>query len=106
MLQANHLNEHRDHKRRVRRRTEGAEGDYNPIGRTKSTNQTPQSSQGLSNQQKCIHGEIAWFQLQMWQSTALSGINGREGPWSCGVLLYQHGMLGFEGGVVGGVSPS
>jgi hypothetical protein len=31
----------------VRERTEGAERVYNPIGRTISTIQTPQSAQGL-----------------------------------------------------------
>jgi hypothetical protein len=37
-------------------RTEGAEGDCNPIGMTKvSTNWTPQSSQGLSQEPKSIH---------------------------------------------------
>jgi hypothetical protein len=38
-------------------RTEGAEGDCNPIGRTTiSTNQSPQSSQGLKRQPKNTHG--------------------------------------------------
>jgi len=41
----------------VRKRTEGAEGVCNPIGRTTiSTNQTVQSSQGLNHQPKSIHG--------------------------------------------------
>jgi hypothetical protein len=39
------------------RRTEVAEGVYNPIGRTTvSTNQTTQSSQGLNHQPKNTHG--------------------------------------------------
>jgi hypothetical protein len=44
---------------RVKGRTEGAEGVCNPIGRTTiSTNQTPQSSQGLNHQPKSIHGLV------------------------------------------------
>jgi hypothetical protein len=59
ILTANHLTEPRDPNRRVRGRTEGTEGNYNIIGRkTVSTNQTPQSSQGLNHQPKCIHGGI------------------------------------------------
>ena len=37
---------------------EGAEGDYNPIGRTISTNWTPWSSQSLNHQAKTTHGWI------------------------------------------------
>jgi hypothetical protein len=45
---------------RVRGRTEGAEGDYNPIGKTTvSTNWTPQSSQRLSQKPK----EHTWADL-------------------------------------------
>jgi hypothetical protein len=41
----------------VRERTEGAEGACNHIGRTTiSTNQTSQSSQGLSHQPRSTHG--------------------------------------------------
>jgi hypothetical protein len=40
-------------------RGEGSEEDYNLIGRTTiSTNQTPQSSQGLSHQPKSTHGLV------------------------------------------------
>jgi hypothetical protein len=40
----------------VRERTEGAKGVYNPVGKTTiSTNQTPQSSQGLNHQPKSTH---------------------------------------------------
>jgi hypothetical protein len=44
MLTANHWAEHRVLNRGVRERTEGVEGVCNPIGRTISTNQTPQNS--------------------------------------------------------------
>jgi len=38
-------------------KTEGAEGVCDPIGRSAmSTNQTPQSSQGLNHQPKSTHG--------------------------------------------------
>jgi hypothetical protein len=41
----------------VRKRTEGVGGVCSPTGRTAiSTNQTPQSSQGLSHQQRSTHG--------------------------------------------------
>jgi hypothetical protein len=54
---AKHWAELRDPYGKIRGRTEGAEGDCNPIGRkTISTNWTPQSSQGLSYQVKSIHG--------------------------------------------------
>jgi hypothetical protein len=43
---------------RAKERTEGAEGDYNPIGRTMSTNRVTQSSQGLNLQPIIIHGKI------------------------------------------------
>jgi hypothetical protein len=39
-----------------RGRTEGAEGDCNPIGRTISTNRINQSSQGLNHQLKSTQG--------------------------------------------------
>jgi hypothetical protein len=53
-------------------RIEGAEEVCNLIGRTTiSTNRTPQSYQGLSQQ------------LHMKQRMSLSGINGMRGPWSC-----------------------
>jgi hypothetical protein len=41
---------------RTRGRTEGAEGDCNPIGRTVSTGQRIQSFQRLNHQPKSIHG--------------------------------------------------
>jgi hypothetical protein len=55
MLEANHQIEHGDGNGGVRERTEGAEGVCNPIGRTLSTNQTFQSSQGLNHKPKSIH---------------------------------------------------
>jgi hypothetical protein len=46
MLTANHWTEHGKPNGEVRERKEGAEGVYNPIGRTTvSINQIPQSSQ-------------------------------------------------------------
>jgi hypothetical protein len=56
MLTANHWIEHGVPNGGVRERTEGAEGVCNPIGRTVSTNQTTQSSQGLNQQPKSTHG--------------------------------------------------
>jgi hypothetical protein len=51
MLTANHCTECGVPSREVRERTEGAEEVCNLIGRTSiSTNQIPQSSQGLSHQ--------------------------------------------------------
>jgi hypothetical protein len=44
-LIANHRIKPRDPNGRAKGRTEEAEEDCNPIGRTISTNQTPQSSQ-------------------------------------------------------------
>jgi len=43
---------------RARGRTEGDEGDYNPIGRAISTNWTTQSSHGLNHQPKRKHRGI------------------------------------------------
>jgi hypothetical protein len=40
MLTAKHWTKHRIPKERVRGRTEGAEGDFNSVGRTLSTNRT------------------------------------------------------------------
>jgi hypothetical protein len=52
----------------------------NPIGRkTISTNQNPQSSQGLSHQPKSTPGSSC---IYIYPMMALSGINGRRGPWS------------------------
>ena len=42
----------------VKEKTEGAEGVCNPIVRTISTNQTIQSSQGLSQQPRSTQGSI------------------------------------------------
>ena len=57
MLAANNWTEQVFPNRGVRGRTEEAEGVCNPIGRTTiSTNQTPQSSQGLNPQPKNAPG--------------------------------------------------
>ena len=58
MLTANNLAEHEEPNGGVRGRAEGAERVCNPIGRktTISTNQKPQSSQGLNHQLKNTHG--------------------------------------------------
>jgi hypothetical protein len=57
MFAANHWTEHEVHNGKMREWIVGAEGVYNPIGRTTSTNQMPQCSQGLNHQPKSIHGE-------------------------------------------------
>jgi hypothetical protein len=58
ILRANHQTEPGDHNGRARRRTEGAEGNCNPIGRTISTNGTTRGFPELNHQPKSIHGEI------------------------------------------------
>jgi hypothetical protein len=57
MLETNHGTEYGVLNGGVREKTEEAKGVCNPIGRTTiSTNQTPQSSQGLNHQAKSTHG--------------------------------------------------
>jgi hypothetical protein len=52
----NHWREARDANGRIRGRTEGVEGECNPIGmKTLSINHILQSSQGLRNQPKSIN---------------------------------------------------
>ena len=67
--------------------TEGADKVCNSIGRaTISTNQNPQSSQGLNHQTRSAQGGT-------YDSScicALSGIYGREGLWSYEGLIPQH----------------
>jgi hypothetical protein len=58
MLVQNHCNEREDHNGGVTGRIEGVEVVCNPIGKTTiTTNQMPQSSQGLNHQQKSTHRE-------------------------------------------------
>jgi hypothetical protein len=52
ILTVNHQTEPLDPNGRARGRTEGAEGDCSPTGRTISTNWTTQSSQNLNYQLK------------------------------------------------------
>jgi hypothetical protein len=59
ILTANNWTEPRDPNGRARGRTERAEGDFNLIGRTMSTNQTTQSSQRLIHQPKSMEGSNA-----------------------------------------------
>jgi hypothetical protein len=60
MLAANYLTEHRIPNGGARESTEGAKAVCIPIGGTISTNQIPQTSNGLNHQQKsthrCTHG--------------------------------------------------
>jgi hypothetical protein len=59
ILTINLWTEPRDPNGGVRERTEKAEGNCNPIGRTTiSTNQTTQSSQRLNHQPRSIYGGI------------------------------------------------
>jgi hypothetical protein len=58
MLGANCQTEVEDCGRGSGWRTEGAEGDCNPIGRTMSAGQTIQCSQGLDYQPKSVQGGI------------------------------------------------
>ena len=62
--------------------TEGAKGAYNPIGRTTiSGNQTAPHPLKLP-WTKSATKEYTWLQLHTKQRMALSGINGKRGPWS------------------------
>jgi hypothetical protein len=59
ILAANHQTYHRDANGVVRGMIKGAQGVCNSIGRTTiSTNENPQSSQGLNHQPKITHGRI------------------------------------------------
>jgi len=58
MLGANHQTELRDPGGGAGRRTEGAEGDSNPIGRITSAGQTTQCFQGLDHQPRSVQGGI------------------------------------------------
>jgi len=55
ILTVNHQTEPEDPNGTVKGRTKGVEGVCNPIGRTISTNLTPQRSQGLKHQPKSTH---------------------------------------------------
>jgi hypothetical protein len=57
-LTANQWTKPVDPNERDRGRIDGAEGNYNSIGRTILTNWTPQISQKLNQQPKIIHGGI------------------------------------------------
>lgn len=62
ILTANHWTETGDPNGRVRGMAKGALGDCKPTGRTTvSINSTPQSSQGLNYQSKCIYGLVHSF---------------------------------------------
>lgn len=85
MLSASHWIENWDLNGGVSERTEVIEGMFNPIGRTTvSTNQIPQSFQGLKHQVKSTHGTTPGSSSSMCSRRwALLGINGRRDPWSC-----------------------
>ena len=77
-----------------RERIEGAEGVWDSIGRTtKSTNQTPQSSQGVNYQPKSTHGAThgsSHICSRGWPCWTSMG-----GPWSFEVLMSKcRGMPG------------
>ena len=62
MLATNHWTEHRDSNGGVSKRTVGAEGVFNPIGRTTiSTNQTSLELPGT----KPSTNKYTWLQLHM-----------------------------------------
>jgi hypothetical protein len=58
ILTGNHGSEPGVPNGRARERSEGAEGDFNLLGKTVLANETTQSSQGLNHQTKSIHGGI------------------------------------------------
>ena len=95
ILTANHQTEPGDPNGRDRGRTEGAEGVCNTIGRTISTNQTTQSSQGLNHQPKSIHGgnhDSRYICSRGWPY--LTSVGGEEG-----LMPQCRGMLKGEAGV-------
>ncbi|XP_076796740.1 uncharacterized protein LOC117715751 isoform X2 [Arvicanthis niloticus] len=73
----NHWKEHGVPNGGVRERTEGAEGVCNPIGRTISTNQTRQSSQGLNYQPRSTnegtHGSSRIYSRRRSFRTSMGG---------------------------------
>jgi hypothetical protein len=91
--------EHRVSNGVVRERTEGAEGVCNPIGRTTiSTNETSLELPGTKLPTKAYTWRDPWWELHVKQRIALSGINGRRGPWSWEGLMPQcRGMPGQGG---------
>ena len=70
-------------------RTEGAEGDCNPTGRTISTNWTTQSSQGLNHQSKSIQGgtqDSSYICSRGWSYLTSMGGEGGLMPQCRGML--------------------
>jgi hypothetical protein len=108
MLSANHWTKHYFPNGE---RTEGAEDVCNPIGkRTISTNQTPQSSQGLKHQWRRTHGGIhgsshicsrRWACQKSIEGEAL----GTMKAWCPSIGEFEWGEVG-EGGWVCGATPS
>jgi hypothetical protein len=104
MLTSNHWTEHGDTNGGVRERTEGAEGLCNPIGRTTSTNQTIQSSQGLNYQPKSTRGgthDSSCICSQGWPHLASMGGEalGLVKTWCPSVRECQGGEVGVDGWV-------
>ena len=88
----NYWTKPRDPYRSFRGRTEVSEADCNPIGRTiVSTNQTPQSSHGLSHHKsKNTHGLVCGTHYICKGGTTLSDFSGKGcHVWSCGGLMPQ-----------------
>jgi hypothetical protein len=108
MLGANHQTELRDPSGGAVRRTAGAEGSCNPIGRTILAGQTTQCSQGLDHWPRGvewgIHGSI-YICSRGWP--CLTSMGG--GPCSCRGLMPQHRQIRKQwGGIrwVGAGAPS
>ena len=98
MLAANHWTEYEDPSGRVRKRTEGAEGVCNPIGRTISTNQIPQSFQGLNHQPKSTHGGThgsSHICSRGWPSGSSMG-GGARGPMKALLMPWCRGIENRE----------
>jgi hypothetical protein len=94
ILITNYWTEPGDLNGRVRKKTEGAEGDCNPIGRTIiSANLTPQSSQRLKHQPKSIRESVhGSFYICSRGMPYLASMG--EEMLACGDLLsQQRGML-------------
>jgi hypothetical protein len=112
MFIANHHTEHGEPNGRIKGRTEGGEGDCNPIGKTtisthlmSAPNPFPNpSSQVLNHQTKSTQGEIHWSSLVCSKGLPYLALMGGEDhssvePWcpSMGGILELWGGTGWVG---------
>jgi len=100
ILTANHRTEHGDSIGRAKERTEGAERNFNPMGRTISTNWTSQSSQRLNHLAKSINGGIYGSRyICSWGWPSQTSIGGKGGLMPrLGGMLEWSDRSGWVGG--------